>query len=152
MTNAKPNVWARRRARRALVQAVYQWQVSSNTVASVRADFHESDALKKADKAFFDELLGVVVNQASTLDEHYAPLLDRDVAQLDVIERAVLRLATAEFAHRLDVPYRVVIDEYVELTKVFGAQDAYKYVNGVLDHLAAKLRQVEVDFAQNAPK
>ena len=144
-------MWARRRSRRALVQAVYQWQVSSNSLSSIRQDFHESDALKKADRDLFDELLELVTHQASHLDEHYAPLLDRSVEQLDLIERAVLRLATAEFAHRIDVPYRVVIDEYVELTKVFGAQDAYKYVNGVLDGLAAKLRQVEVDYARNAP-
>lgn len=151
MSNNKTNVWARRRARRALVQAVYQWQLSSNSVSSVRGDFYESDALKKADQAFFDELLQTVTSQASQLDDEFKDYLDRQVQQLDQIEHAILRLATAEFQHRIDVPYRVVIDEYVELTKVFGAQDAYKYVNGVLDRLAAKLRQVEVDFAQNAP-
>ena len=142
--SAKTNVWARRRSRRALVQAVYQWQMSGNTLRSVQDDFRDSDALKKADLEFFDELLTRVVREADVLDAHYAEHLDRPVEQLDQVERAILRLATTEFAHRIDVPYRVVIDEYVELAKTFGAQDAHKYVNGVLDNLAAQLRAVEV--------
>ena len=142
--SAKTNVWARRRSRRALVQAVYQWQMSGNTLRSVQDDFRDSDALKKADLEFFDELLTRVVREADLLDAHYAKHLDRPVEQLDQVERAILRLATTEFAHRIDVPYRVVIDEYVELAKTFGAQDAHKYVNGVLDNLAAQLRAVEV--------
>ncbi|MEM7100606.1 MAG: transcription antitermination factor NusB [Pseudomonadota bacterium] len=148
---SKSGVWARRRSRRALVQAVYQWQVSGNSVASVKQEFHESDALKKADHDFFDELLGLVTRTASSLDEHYVEHLDRTVDQLDVIERAILRLATAEFAHRQDVPFKVVIDEYVELTKTFGAQDAYKYINGVLDRVAANLRKIEVNHANKKP-
>jgi len=146
--SGKPNIWARRKARRALVQAVYQWQVSANEVADICADFRGGDALKKADVAFFDELLKLVVSRASDLDAAYAGLLDRRVEQLDVVERAILRLATAEFMHRIDVPYRVVIDEYVELAKIFGAQDSHKYVNGVLDRLAAALRRVEVEAGQ----
>ena len=147
MSNSKPNVWARRRSRRALVQAVYQWQVSKNSVPSIKKDFAESEALKKADTEFFDEIFTLITQQAAALDDAFAPLLDRSIDQLDVIEHAVLRLAAAEFTHRIDVPYRVVIDEYVELTKVFGAQDAYKYVNGVLDKLAASLREIEVQAA-----
>ena len=126
------------------MQAVYQWQMSGNTLRSVQDDFRDSDALKKADLEFFDELLTRVVREADVLDAHYAEHLDRPVEQLDQVERAILRLATTEFAHRIDVPYRVVIDEYVELAKTFGAQDAHKYVNGVLDNLAAQLRAVEV--------
>ena len=142
---SKPNVWARRKARRALVQAVYQWQLSGNAVSSIRADFRETEALKKADTEFFDELLALVAEHAESLDAAYTPHLDRELGKLDQVERAVLRLAATEFQHRIDVPYRVVIDEYVELTKTFGAQDAYKYVNGVLDNLAADLRAVEVN-------
>lgn len=145
--SGKPNVWARRKARRALVQAVYQWQVSGNDLANVRQDFHDAEALKKADRAFFDELLTHVVRHAAALDEHFTGLLDRPVEQLDVVERAILRLATTEFATRIDIPYRVVIDEYIELAKVFGAQDSHKYINGILDALAGKLRSIEVQAA-----
>ena len=151
-SGSKTSVWARRRSRRALVQAVYQWQVSGNSVTSVKQEFHESDALKKADTHFFDELFGLVASKSSELDTNYESFLDRSVEKLDVIERAVLRLACAEFAHRQDVPYKVVIDEYVELTKVFGAQDAYKYINGVLDQVAANLRQIEVEYAGKKPQ
>lgn len=139
------SMWGRRKARRALVQAVYQWQVSGNDVASVLDDFRTGDALKKADVAFFGETLRQVAREAGDLDARYASLLDRPIEQLDQVERAVLRLATCEFANRIDIPYRVVIDEYVELAKVFGAQDSYKYINGVLDKLAADLRSIEVD-------
>jgi len=144
MASAKTNFWARRKARHALVQAVYQWQLSANSIASIREDFRESDALKKADVAFFDEILGLIVRGADELDAAYQDLLDRPVEQLDHVERAILRLATAEFIHRIDVPYRVVINEYVELAKTFGGQDSHKYVNGVLDKLADGLREIEV--------
>ncbi|MEE2782317.1 MAG: transcription antitermination factor NusB [Pseudomonadota bacterium] len=140
----KINVWARRKARRALVQALYQWQLSANSVSSVLADFNNGDALKKADTEFFEDVLRKTVVEAEHLDAVFTPLLDRMPDQLDQVERAILRLATSEFNYRVDVPYRVVIDEYVELAKMFGAQDSYKYVNGVLDSLAARLRSIEV--------
>jgi N utilization substance protein B len=139
----KPNIWQRRRARRALVQAIYEWQLSNNSYQDILQSFQEGDALKKADNEFFATILRTVINDAEELDRAYADLLDRPVARLDHVEHAVLRLATAEFRDRIDVPYRVVIDEYVELTKVFGAQDAYKYINGVLDRLAHNLRSIE---------
>ncbi|NKC00212.1 MAG: transcription antitermination factor NusB [Pseudomonadales bacterium] len=140
----KTNVWARRRARRALVQALYQWELSANSVSSVIADFQTGDALKKADDEFFTEILRRSTDTTDVLDALYAPLLDREVNKLDPVERAILRLAAFEFSERIDVPYRVVIDEYVELAKVFGAQDSHKYINGVLDNLASSVRTVEV--------
>jgi len=146
--SAKTNVWARRRARRALVQAVYQWQVSGNSVTDISADFHAGNALKKADVEFFEEMLKLVVGQTESLDDTFKELLDRSVAHLDVVERAILRLAAAEFTHRIDVPFRVVIDEYIGLAKTFGAQDSHRYINGVLDKLATVLRAVEVEAAQ----
>ncbi len=139
------NVWSRRRARRALVQAVYQWQLAGSSYTDIAGEFESSDALTKADTDFFMELLRYVITHAGELDQTYVDLLDREVDSLDHVERALLRLATTEFETRLDVPYRVVIDEYVELAKTFGAQDSYKYINGVLDRLAARLRKVEVD-------
>jgi N utilization substance protein B len=146
--NGKANVWARRRARRALLQAVYQWQLSGNDFSAIRADFQQGDALKKADVEFFEELLGKVVRRAPELDAAYVSLLDRGVEQLDHVERAILRLATAEFMFRIDIPYRVVINEYVDLAKSFGATDSFKYINGVLDKLAEQLRAIEVEAAR----
>ncbi|MEM7079456.1 MAG: transcription antitermination factor NusB [Pseudomonadota bacterium] len=139
----KPNVWARRKARRALVQAVYQWQMSAGTYAQICGEFASSEALKKADVEYFETLLREVMSDATQLDAVFAPFLDRTADQLDVVERAVLRLATTELSNHIEVPYRVVIDEYVELTKVFGAEDAHKYVNGVLDKVAQQLRAIE---------
>lgn len=140
---SKANIWARKKARRALVQAVYQWQLSGHTFTSVKHDFMEGDALKKADVEFFSELLQHVLYNVEAVDAHFAERLDRPLAQLDQVELAILRLATVEFAERIDVPYRVVIDEYVELAKTFGAQDSHKYINGVLDALALSLRPLE---------
>ena len=146
----KPNVWARRKARRALLQAVYQWQLSDNSLADIRADFHGGDALKKGDGQFFDEMLAIALNGSDELDECYRSLLDRKLEQLDQVERAILRLATAELRDRIDIPYRVVIDEYVELAKSFGAEDSHKYINGVLDKLAGNLREIEVKAWMNS--
>lgn len=147
----KPSKWARRRARQALVQAVYQWQVSSTEFTQLRQEFEASGALRKADAEFFADRLGVVVRHSDELDELFGPLLDRPLEQLDLVERAVLRLAAAELRDRIDVPYRVVIDEYVELTKTFGAQDAFRYINGVLDKLSESLRSIEVQVHSAHP-
>jgi N utilization substance protein B len=139
----KTNIWARRKARRALVQALYQWQVSAPEVAELQAEFAASQALAKADKEFFAEVLVLAIQDSQALDSLIDPLLDRAIDKLDIVERGILRLATVELRERIDVPYRVVIDEYVELAKTFGAQDSFKYVNGVLDKLALQLRKVE---------
>ena len=149
MTNNKSNVWARRKARRALLQAVYQWQLTDHTFSDIRDDFGSGEALKKADTEFFDELLGKVMRRTEELDESFVELLDRPAEQLDQVERAILRLAAAEFLFRIDVPFRVVIDEYVELAKSFGAQDSHKYINGVLDKLAGSLRTIEVEATRS---
>lgn len=140
---SKTNMWARRKARRALTQAAYQWQVNETAVLQLRREFGEQ-ALDKADADFFADVLALMVRHVGELDAQLAPLLDRSGEQLDVVERGILRLAATELNHRIDVPYSVVINEYVELTKTFGAQDAYKYVNGVLDRLAQDVRSIEV--------
>jgi N utilization substance protein B len=145
----KPNMWARRKARRALVQAAYQWQVTGTSIAQLRREFGEK-ALDKADADFFGEILHLMMTTAAELDAELSPLLDRSVDQLDVVERGILRLAATEMIQRIDVPYKVVIDEYVELTKLFGSQDAYKYVNGVLDKLAQSARSIEVNAAKGS--
>jgi N utilization substance protein B len=110
----------------------------------VAAEFQDSGALAKADQEFFDELLRGVLLRCAELDELLIPNLDRKLSELDKVELAVLRLGTFELKNRTDVPYRVVIDEYIELAKLFGAEDGHKYVNGVLNKLAHSLRSVEV--------
>jgi N utilization substance protein B len=139
----KSNVWARRRARRALVQAVYQWQMADGDLVRIEADFLSSGSLDKADVEFFREQLRATMANVVELDEQLLPLLDRELKSLDQIELAVLRLGTLELKDRIDIPYRVVISEYVELAKTFGAEDGHKYVNGVLDKLAQTLRPLE---------
>ena len=140
---SKPNVWARRKARRALVQAAYQWQFADANLAQLHREFAES-ALEKADDEFFVDVLGRMISRSDELDQLLKPLLDRPIEQLDMVERGVLRLAAVELSERIDIPYRVVIDEYVELTKVFGSADAHKFVNGVLDRLSVQQRELEV--------
>lgn len=137
------SVWDRRRARRALVQAVYQWQITSADAFTVEKEFLDSGSLKKVDMVFFKALLRGVSLGSDELDAMLAPLLDRSVDDLDKVELALLRLGAYELKHRIDVPFRVVIDEYVELARVFGAEGSFKYVNGVLDRLATELRPLE---------
>ena len=144
----KTHIWARRKARRALAQAAYQWQVSQTEVMQLREEFGEK-ALDKADAEFFADILSLMVRHQQTLDAQLEPLLDRSAEHLDLVERGILRLAATELNHRIDVPYSVVINEYVELTKTFGAQDAHKYINGVLDRLAQDVRSSEVAANQS---
>ena len=138
------NVSQRRKARRVLVQALYQWQMNRTTARLLTAEYTSSGALDKADRPFFDALLGRVLASPSQLDELFGDLLDRDQERLDGVELAILRLGACELRHRPDVPARVVIDEYIELAKLFGAEASHKYVNGVLDKLAGRLRPTEM--------
>jgi len=135
--------WARHHARKVLMQAVYQWQMTGAEFLDVFKEFREAGALKKADGEFFGEVLRGVLRETADLDGLLAPLLDRKVSDLDKVEMALLRLGAFELKHRIDVPFRVVIDEYVELAKNYGAEDSFKYVNGVLDRLSTDLRQLE---------
>lgn len=144
---SKPNIWARRKARRALVQAAYQWQFADADSAQLHGEFAKR-ALDKADEEFFLDILTRMIKHSDELDQMLAPRLDRPLDQLDMVERGVLRLAAVELSERIDIPYRVVIDEYVELTKTFGSADAHKFVNGVLDRLSAQHRELEVSAHQ----
>jgi len=142
MANTKPS--ARHRVRRYLLQALYQWQMTEEDPLRIEIEYLEEMDPKKVDIDYFhDAILGVVQN-LEKIDEEFSVYCDRTVAELDAIERAILRLSTYELLHRLDVPYRVVINEALELAKAFGAEDSHKYVNGVLDHVAKKVRRAEV--------
>ncbi|MDQ2971496.1 MAG: transcription antitermination factor NusB [Rhodanobacteraceae bacterium] len=134
---------ARSRARRRGLQAVYAWQLSGDAMPSIIEQFRHEQDMQIADLEYFEDLLRGVERHRAELDAGLAPLLDRGIEQVDPIERATLRLAAYEFKYRPDVPYRVVLNEAIELVKRFGADQGHTYVNGVLDKLAAQWREVE---------
>lgn len=142
---------ARSRARRRALQAVYAWQVSGGNVRDVIAQFAHEQAREIADLAYFEDLVRGVIARSDELDAALAAHVDRDVAQVDQIERAVLRIAAYEMLHRPDVPYRVVINEAIDTAKRFGSEHGHAYVNGVLDQAAAEWRAPEVAAARRAP-
>ena len=146
---AKTDITARRKARSLLLQALYQWQLSGTSVSEIEAQFR-ADNEGRIDWPFFHEALLGVVTRLTEIDGLYAPFLDRALEDLNPVELALLRMGAWELATRIDTPYRVVINEGVELAKTFGATDSHKYVNGVLDKTARKLRSVEIE-ARNQP-
>ncbi|RKZ37576.1 MAG: transcription antitermination factor NusB [Gammaproteobacteria bacterium] len=135
-----PSPRARSRARRAAVQAVYQWQMTNATPEEVEAQFKENPEFAKADTDYFHALIHGLIAELESVDQALAPVLNRPVAQVDPVERAVLRLACFELMYREDIPWRVVINEAVDLAKVFGAEQGHRFVNGVLDRLAKTCR------------
>lgn len=133
----------RSKARRLALQALYQWQISAAGIAEIKAQFYTFNDMAKLDEDYFNELLGKITANASAIDELYAQYCDRSLDELNPIELAVLRIGCYELAHRLDIPYKVVIDEALRLTKSFGSTEGHKYVNAILDKAAAELRQAE---------
>ncbi|MBO8124814.1 transcription antitermination factor NusB, partial [Klebsiella pneumoniae] len=127
---------ARRRARECAVQALYSWQLSGNNIADVESEFLSEQDVKDVDVAYFRELFFGAATNAVRLDALMAPYLSRQLEELGQVEKAVLRLAMYELSYREDVPYKVVINEAIELAKVFGAEESHKFVNGVLDKAA----------------
>jgi len=138
----------RSRARHHAVQAVYQWQMTGQDVGDVVGQFLASQDGTKFEVEYFRDLLRGVATNLNALDACLQPHVDRPIAQIDPVERAILRLGAYELAHHPEVPYRVVINEAVELAKVFGAEEGHKYVNGVLDKVARTLRAPEVGAAR----
>lgn len=134
---------ARSRARRRALQAVYAWQLAGTPVASLLEQFRSEQNMEVADLAYFEDLVAGVVHHCAELDAALKDCLDRDIDQVDPVERAVLRIATYELVHRHDVPWRVVLNEAIETSKRFGAEHGHTYVNGVLDKAAQTLRSEE---------
>ena len=134
----------RSNARKKAMQALYQWSMTGNDLNEIEVQFHEEQNMEKVDQDYFHELLHKVPEMVDELDNLLAPHLDRKVNELDPVEQAILRLSAYEMKNRLDVPYKVVLDESIELAKVFGADKSHKYVNGVLDKLAKELRSIEM--------
>ena len=132
---------AKRKARRFAVQGIYEWQMSRNPVHEIEARTRVENAMHKVDLNYYHELLTQVVAQHEALDELLIPVLDRELTALDGVELATLRLGAYELRDHLEVPYRVVLDEAIELAKHFGGADSHKYINGVLDRLSSKLRK-----------
>ncbi|WP_372871778.1 transcription antitermination factor NusB [Shewanella sp.] len=128
----------RRKARRLAVQAIYSWQLSGNNVADVEHEFLTEQELDGVDIAYFRELFAGAATKSAKLDELLSPLLDRPFEEVSPVEKAILRLAAYELTFRKDVPYKVVINEAIELAKSFGAEDGHKFVNGILDKLVAR--------------
>ena len=139
---------ARSRARRRALQALYAWQLSGSHMNAVIEQFRHEQDMEVADLEYFEDLLHGVEQHVDELDACLRPHLDREVVQVDPIERAVLLIAAYELRHRLDVPYRVVINEAIETTKRFGAEQGHTYVNGVLDRAAAEWRAAEMQGAR----
>jgi N utilization substance protein B len=135
---------ARARARRLAMQGLYEWQMSENAPQDIIKSYQQQHDLKNVDVEYFQALLLGVSEHLQETDQSLSAYLSRPLKEVDPIELAILRLATFELKHRLDVPYRVIINEAVELAKTFGAEAGHKFVNGILDKVAASTRATEV--------
>ena len=133
----------RRRSREFALQGLYQWQLAGTDPETIARQLAEAKGFEKVDTAYFETLLDGAVAAAAALERDIAPLLDREFSRLSPVERGILLLAGYELKHQPEVPYRVVINEAVELAKSYGGTDGHKYVNGVLDKLATQLRRLE---------
>jgi len=142
------NAGARRKARHYALQALYQWQISRNPLQQIERQFLTEYDFKQVDLEYFQDLLHQIPAQVGDLELAFTPYLDRPLKDLNPIELTLLRMGCYELTHRIDVPFKVAINEAVALAKKFGAAESHKYINAVMDQLAKKLRAVEVS-AQN---
>ncbi len=139
---------ARVRARRSAVQALYQWAMSAVPIQDIINEFvNERTELKKADTDYFKEILRGATKESEALDKQLIPLLDRKLDELDPVEKAILQIGIYELTFHPELPYKVVLNEAVDLAKMFGAEQSYKYINGVLNKAAKKIRKVEMKSA-----
>lgn len=144
---------ARHRARELALQGVYQWLLSGNSMTTVQRHLEaETEDFDKVDRELFVSLLHGTLDNVDTLRAAFAPLLSRPTSELSPIEHAILLLGAHELRHNLDTPYRVVINEAIELAKSYGGTDGHRFINGVLDKLAANLRPEEVEAARAGRK
>ncbi|MFT6507154.1 transcription antitermination factor NusB [Colwellia polaris] len=133
----------RRKARELAVQAVYSWQLSQNNVAEIELNFLTDNSARRFDIPYFQQLFNGVTTNVGSIDDKIAPHVDRPLDDVDHVEKAVLRVAVYELTNCLDVPYRVIINEAIELAKSFAADDSHKFVNGVLDKVVKLVRPNE---------
>ncbi|GAB4261532.1 MAG: transcription antitermination factor NusB [Methylomicrobium sp.] len=135
---------ARTNARKAAVQALYQWQMTGQNLSVIERQFLEEERLKDAQKSYFNELFHEIPKTLDVIDEALKQFVDRPVEAIDPVERAILRIGVYELINRLDMPYRVVLNECINLAKCFGAEGSHRYVNGILDKVAQQKRAVEI--------
>ncbi|MDH5784894.1 MAG: transcription antitermination factor NusB [Chromatiales bacterium] len=138
---------ARSLARERAMQALYQWQMTGQDLSDIEQQFISGQEMKGVDKEYFKELLHQVPRHIAQFDEICGELLSRPIEQVDPVERAILRIGLYELKQRIDIPYRVVINEAVELAKGYGAEAGHKFINGTLDKAAKSLREVEMKAA-----
>ncbi|MBD9356531.1 transcription antitermination factor NusB [Methylomonas albis] len=146
MSQAKTN------ARKCAVQALYQWQMSGESLVRIETYFLEEEHLKGAQKTYFSELFHGVPKQLDVIDAALTEFVDRPVEKIDPVERAILRIGAYELINRLETPYKVIINEGVNLAKDFGADGSHKYINGILDKVAQKQRAVEIAAKKAKPQ
>ncbi|MDY7579654.1 transcription antitermination factor NusB [Herbaspirillum sp. RTI4] len=146
--NPSKNRTPRHRAREFALQGLYQWLLHNEDASAIESNIREAHGFDKADNEHFHALLNGSIRDAGALRADLAPLIDRKVTELSPVEHAVLLIGAYELQNHIEIPYRVVINEAVELTKSFGGIDGHKYVNGVLDKFAAKVRVAEVGAAR----
>ncbi|XBC41673.1 MAG: transcription antitermination factor NusB [Buchnera aphidicola (Kaburagia rhusicola rhusicola)] len=130
----------RRKARECAVQALYSWQLSHNNIYEIENQFYEKNNMQNIDKIYFHELIIEITNNQKHLDTLMQPYLSRSISELGQIEKAILRISFYELERRHDIPYKVTINEGIELAKLFGAEESHKFINGVLDKAAIKMR------------
>jgi N utilization substance protein B len=135
---------ARQKARRLVVQALYSWEIGGIDVSAIESHFLATNDMEKVDTDLFHDILFGVATNWLEIDQTFEPYLDRNREHLDPVSRAVLRLSTFEMLYSIQVPYKVVINEAVNLAKTFGPEDAFKFINGVLDKVAVNSRAIEV--------
>ena len=141
---SKSSSGARTRARELVLQALYQKQIAGHDCGELVAQFHEQAAYQRVDQVFFDETLNAICKSQADLEASIAGLIDRPLKELDPVELGILLIGVFELQSRIDIPYKVVINEGVNLARRFGATDGHKYVNACLDNAAQSLRQVEI--------
>ena len=139
---------SRTNARKAAVQALYQWQMTGQSLVEIERQFIEEERLKDVQKSYFIELFHGVPKNLEAIDQALAEFVDRPVDMIDPVERAILRIGAYELINRLDMPYRVVLNEGINLAKYFGADGSHKYVNGILDKVAQQKRTVEINSGE----
>ena len=135
---------ARTRARELMVQALYQKQIAGHSTSELTSQFHEQVAYERVDQPYFDEQFPAISNSQDELEKKIDELIDRPLKQLDPVELAILLIGVYELESRIDIPYRVVINECVNLTKRFGSIEGHKYINACLDLAAKSLREIEI--------
>ncbi|WP_419421177.1 transcription antitermination factor NusB [Legionella sp. D16C41] len=142
----KNAIRGKRRARRLLLQALYQWLMSGHEISEIETQFRVNHDMDKVDADYFCKLLYGIPKSLQVIEENFSPFLDIPINSLNPIELTILRLSTYELLFCLEIPYRVVLDEAVSLAKEYGAQDGHRFVNGVLNKLAKQVRSAEINL------